>query len=497
MTTPQPQPQPSPEANDQIAPPPAQGSRRITDWIKRHAKGVVIGAVMGLGLMAIAGGGLGGYVAYVKQKAPAAVQGTVVTEAPALIVGGAETAARVVVGGPGSGSAPAPEQAVPPVSLVIVEKNFQQASDGGPDTREVVTDGAYQINENNGAGGWFKIKAVMNGNQTADTVFTLAVDGYGSSPATYDNDYETFVPPGTAFTVPAGQSESPAQRVTVRARCDHQAEGDEMLSIKFVNQARNLQSNAILINIVDNCVPNEYRTPAPQTEDPTATPTATPTPTPMPTRLPDRISISFSTSTSNSITVNWTEPNLNGSTMESYIVGHRVGGQDNLSWVDGPNLPTSERSYTIENLRPDTAYEIAVGYKVASVYHRTGWIHFTSTRPIPTPVPTATPVPTPTPDPAQTPPGPVPYVGLYGSSTDQEIIATWPAPTTGGPVAAYNVCINLHGSDRKDCVDTADRMHTFSDLAPGAYWITVTAQNSHGESEPQREGIELAPPPKD
>ena len=73
----------------------------------------------------------------------------------------------------------------------------------------------------------------------------------------------------------------------------------------------------------------------------------------------------------------------------------------------------------------------------------------------------------------------------------------WLAPTTGGPVAAYNVCISLHGSDQKDRVDTADRMHTFSNLAPGAYWITVTAKNSHGESEPQREGISLAPPAKD
>ncbi len=490
----------TPNAPAEPAQPPAQNGSRITAWIKRHTRGVVIGIVMGLGVMAIAGGGLGGYVAYIKQKAPPVVQGTAVTEAPALIVAGAETAARVVVGGGPGGNIPAvPEQAVPPVSLVIVEKNIQKSTDGGPDAQEVIKDGAYQINENNGAGGWFKIKAVMNEAQTAATELTLQVAGYGSNPATYDNDYETSVPPGTVFTVPAGQSESPAQRVKVQVRCDHQLEGDEMLSIKFVNQARSLQSNAILINIIDNCVPNLPTA----TPEPTATPTPEPTATPTPTRLPDRISISFSTSTSNSITVNWTEPNLNGSTMESYIVGHRVGGQDNLSWVDGPNLPTSERSYTIENLRPNTAYEIAVGYKVNSVYHRTGWIHFTSTHPVPTPVPTATPMPTPaptptpTPDPAQTPPGPVPYVGLYGSATDKEIISTWPEPTTGGPVVAYNVCINLHGSDRKDCVDTADRMHTFSNLAPGSYWITVTAKNSHGESEPQQEGLTLAPPPKD
>ena len=229
---------------------------------------------MGLGIMAIAGGGLGGYVAYVKQKAPPAVQGTAVTEAPALIVAGAETAARVVVGGGPGGNIPAvPEQAVPPVSLVIVEKNFWKGRDGvSPDSKEVIKDGVYQINENNGAGGWFKIKAVMNQNQAADTEFALHVGGYGSNPATYDYDFESSKPPGTIFTVPQGSSESETQRVKIQVRCDHEAEGDEMLAIKFVNQARSLESNAILINIIDNCVPSEQR------QTTTVTLSATPNP---------------------------------------------------------------------------------------------------------------------------------------------------------------------------------------------------------------------------
>ena len=145
------------------------------------------------------------------------------------------------------------------VSLVIASKDCKQSSDGGPTTKEVIKDGAYQINENNGAGCVFTIKAAMNQNQTADTPFAMQVAGYGDSPAEYDNDYETSIAPGTTFTVPQGASESPARAVKVQVRCDHQAEGDEMLAIKFVNQARSLESNALLINIIDNCVPAEQR----------------------------------------------------------------------------------------------------------------------------------------------------------------------------------------------------------------------------------------------
>ena len=109
------------------------------------------------------------------------------------------------------------------------------------------------------------------------------------------------------------------------------------------------------------------------------------------------------------------------------------------------------------------------------------------------------PTPTPTPKPDTTgPPGPVAYVGVYASPTDREVIATWPASTTGGPAQVYNVCLSPQDADLRNCAPVganATLMHTFANVSPGLYWVTVTAKNSHGESAAVREGIELKPPP--
>ena len=125
--------------------------------------------------------------------------------------------------------------------------------------------------------------------------------------------------------------------------------------------------------------------------------------------------------------------------------------------------------------------------------------HYPKPMPVPdipaddAPAPTPTPTPEP-PDGPNDPPGPPAYVGLYGSATDLEVIATWPEPTTGGDVQVYIVCINKVGSDVMNCVSTADRMHTFENLELGSYWVTVKAKNAGGESAPAREGITLAQP---
>ena len=317
------------------------------------------------------------------------------------------------------------------VALVIVSKDFKQSSDGGPYTKEVIKDGAYQVQENKGSGGWFDIKAVMNQDQPAATEFTLHIDGYGSNPATYDYDFESWKPRGTLFTVPQGASESETQRVKIIPRCDHEVEGDEMLSIKFVNQARSLESNAILVNIIDNCVRN---LPA-ATPEPTATPTPAATPAPTATLVPADTPVPTAT------------------------------------------VPTATPAPVAPTATPvpaDTPVPTAAPEPTAT--------------PVPAePVPTATPAPV-APDVA---PGPVPYVGLYGSSTDKEVIATWPEPTTGGPVTVYIVCLVTQDSDREVCDTTADRMYTFSNVEPGSYWVSVVAKNSSGESKSRREGISI------
>ncbi len=117
------------------AQPPAQNGSRIAAWIKRHTKGVVIGAIMGLGVMAIAGGGLGGYVAYVKQKAPAAVQDTAIPAAE-TIASVAETTARVVVGGPGGGER-SPVAAAGLAALSPGDGSMPTAPETGTNTVEI------------------------------------------------------------------------------------------------------------------------------------------------------------------------------------------------------------------------------------------------------------------------------------------------------------------------------------------------------------------------
>ncbi len=150
------------QQNDQAAS--GRNGRGQLSWVRRHARGVVVGTIMGLGVMAIAGGGLGGYVAYVKQKAPPVVQDTAIPAAE-TIANAAETAARVVVGGPGSGDgAPvaaaglsvispgdgsmptAPESGTPSVSIEIVSKDCKYSS-SGLHSWEVFHDGSYWIGD--------------------------------------------------------------------------------------------------------------------------------------------------------------------------------------------------------------------------------------------------------------------------------------------------------------------------------------------------------------
>lgn len=119
--------------------------------------------------------------------------------------------------------------------------------------------------------------------------------------------------------------------------------------------------------------------------------------------LPDKVRISSSTSTTDSITVNWTEPNMNGAAICCYIVSHRVKGQGDDSWQDSQQIIPLTRSWTISGLESGTAYEIAVGFQVGAKHWRTGWIHDASTlADTPPPAPAATPTATPTPAPAAT-----------------------------------------------------------------------------------------------
>ena len=102
--------------------------------------------------------------------------------------------------------------------------------------------------------------------------------------------------------------------------------------------------------------------------------------------LPDRVSISRTESTHNTITVYWTTPNNNGATIGGYIVWYRVKGQDENSWVwDSPHLHPSVLKWTIEELQPDTKYEVAVKVVVDGWQHG-GLIFTTSTKPAPGPI---------------------------------------------------------------------------------------------------------------
>ena len=123
------------------------------------------------------------------------------------------------------------------------------------------------------------------------------------------------------------------------------------------------------------------------------------------------------------------------------------------------------------------------------------------------------PTPTPTPDPASAVPNQVDgdSVGLYASSSydnkaNGEILVKWEAPGEGAPrVSSYWVYASKEGTDFKHGGSTQGTDHSYYELykdtkpkyrwyaitglEAGSYWVTITARNSNGESEPTRVGI--------
>ena len=226
----------------------------------------------------------------------------------------------------------------PSVSLEIVSK----------DDKMVVKDGVYQVEENSGAGRWIEIKAVMNQNAASAMDFVLRLEGHGSNSAVYDDDYETWPRLGTTFTVPQGASESATQRVKISARCDTNTEGDEAFAIKLANQALSLESNAILVNLVDNCIhPDDF---------------VAPTPTPNPACSSGMFTIKSHTATTDSITVTYDAPVNVGYALKVTSDGNLAHEVFNISG-SGPTRVWEIRL----GLTPGTDYEIRLG-KVVGEY---------------------------------------------------------------------------------------------------------------------------------
>ncbi len=200
--------------------PPQNGGRIIT-WVKRHTRGVVIGAVMGLGLLAIAGGGLGSYVAYVKQNAPPVVQDTVIPPVE-TIANVAETATSAVVGGPGSESAGAATAgfAAPPANPSV---SLMTANDSNPAVS--FHDGPYHVVEGE------SVRVTLVADTNHDHSFTATVWAE-SGTAVNNEDLDGSLPYYVTF--PAGVN---MVSFHVDAATDGAAEGTESLTLRIQEPA--------------------------------------------------------------------------------------------------------------------------------------------------------------------------------------------------------------------------------------------------------------------
>lgn len=121
------------------------------------------------------------------------------------------------------------------------------------------------------------------------------------------------------------------------------------------------------------------------------------------------------------IALSWSAPSQGGS-VSSYVVESRVSGQ--TTWVVVAQA-LSATSYTLANLSPGTAYDIAVSAVGA------GGTSVRSTLSVSTAA-------------ALSVPG-QPQSVAFGSATSSSITVTWQAPTTGGSVASYTLQYRLTG----------------------------------------------------
>ena len=179
--------------------------------------------------------------------------------------------------------------------------------------------------------------------------------------------------------------------------------------------------------------------------------------------VPGRVSgVTLTGRSRNSISLSWSQPSSNGSSISDYDVQYRRSG--NTTWISKSHSGTS-RTTTISGLSDGTTYQVRV--RAGNSVGEGAWSSTGSYTTISVTVPGKVSTPS------------------TSSITTSSVTVTWSAPSSGGtPITSYNL-YNLRGTSGTASaisVSASSRSYTITGLDDDQYYqVSIAARNSEGQ----------------